>query len=561
MPKVSIIIPFNNVEKYIEQCLDSVLCQTLQDIEVILVNDASTDSTRDIVQRYVQKDSRIRLIDLEKRSGQGFARNRAIESAQGDYIGFVDSDDFVDNSLFEKLYNNAVSNDTDITMCQVKQYDDTTSKYVDSDYYSLTVLEEFENRVFSAEDTKEKILNINVALWNKIYKREYLLNTGEKFPEGYIYEDLPFFFGSYLPAKRLSVVWEYLYFYRINRKNSTMSQFNNKVLDRVPMVSLTYEKMKKAPFLKGMEQKIQGWIIDDLFHRYTLLEKGFQKEFFFEMKKVFSNLNIENPYDDSWKTVYHFNGYRLVMNNNFEEFNQKLFTKYLDMHEIEYRLRSQIVDKAALDKIYNEISKNYSYTTNLYNGIEERAVKNSDKIKNLNERINDTNVLIYEKMELLAKSYDETLSSLQKEICEINEINKSIYSDIKDLSYVQNDSNSELKEKIEVQNKNINAAFEQIKNLKTVLSETAESNKSLLKSNYNLIADKINLMAFNYSEQHKKDLAEIEKLYGQKLKEQRKLHQEEIIAMNVKMEQMIKSLREEMKNPLQKFMEKYKTGK
>ena len=146
MPKVSIIIPFNNVENYIEQCLDSVLSQTLEDIEVILVNDASVDKSRTIVQKYQKKDKRIKVIDIKERKGQGFARNRAIEIASGEYIGFVDSDDFIEPEMFEELYKKAKADDTDITMCQVREYDDVNDYYITSDYYSLEPLISFKEK-------------------------------------------------------------------------------------------------------------------------------------------------------------------------------------------------------------------------------------------------------------------------------------------------------------------------------------------------------------------------------------------------------------------------------
>ncbi len=182
MPKVSVIIPFNNVENYIKECLDSVLNQTLTDIEVICVDDASDDGTLNIVKELANKDNRIRLIELSERKGQGYARNRAIEIATGDYIGFVDSDDFVKPEMFKLLYEKALENDNDIVMCQVSEYDDVTGQYIQSDYYSLAPLYSFADRMFSAEDTKQVILDINVALWNKIYRRSYLEEIGEKFP-------------------------------------------------------------------------------------------------------------------------------------------------------------------------------------------------------------------------------------------------------------------------------------------------------------------------------------------------------------------------------------------
>ena len=90
---------------------------------------------------------------------------------------------------------------------------------------------------------EENILDINVVIWNKIFKREFLNKINAKFEEGYIFEDLPFFFYTFLKAEKVNIVWESLYYYRQNRKNSTMQQFNNKILDRPYMVSLTYEKI------------------------------------------------------------------------------------------------------------------------------------------------------------------------------------------------------------------------------------------------------------------------------------------------------------------------------
>lgn len=445
MPKVSIIIPFNNVENYIAQCLDSVLNQTLNDIELILINDASTDSSRKIVQKYAERDSRIKIIDIEERKGQGFARNRGIETAQGEYIGFVDSDDFVEKDMFELLYNSAKSNNTDISMCQVREYDDINENYITSDYYSLEYLSSFGENVFSAEDTKNQILDINVALWNKVYKREYLLNIGEKFPEGFIYEDLPFFFGTYLPAKRIQIVWKNLYSYRVNRKNSTMQQFNNKILDRLPMVSLTYEKLKNTLFLSDLKQKIQAWIINDLFHRYSLLKESCHKEFFFLMKKVFESLDIENIEDDYWKRVYHFQGYLLVMNNSFEDFNQKVFNEYLDIHKVEDRLRSEMLNNDEIDRrfnlIYSDLSNTYKYSEEIVNNLEiktETSVNSkieeikeniqnnkSEILENLSNDINSVNSVtdgkiskVYDAISNNYKYTEELVSNIQKETIE-----------------------------------------------------------------------------------------------------------------------------------------------
>ena len=666
MPKVSVIIPFNNVENYIEECLNSVLSQTLDDIEVILINDASTDRTLEIVEWYLQKDSRIKLININERKGQGFARNRGIEIATGEYIGFVDSDDFIESDMFECLYNSAKTNNTDISMCQVREYDDINENYITSDYYSLACLSSFQNDIFSAEDTKNNILDINVALWNKIYKREYLNNIGEKFPEGFIYEDLPFFFGTYLPAKRIQIVWKNLYSYRINRKNSTMQQFNNKILDRLPMVSLTYEKLKKVPYLSDLKQKIQAWIINDLFHRYSLLKENYHKEFFFQMKKIFQSLEIENIKDDYWKKVYHFQGYLLVMNNTFEDFNNKVFTEYLDIHKVEDRLRSEMIGIEEIDtrfnSVYQEITKNYKYTEDLFSEIKDKNSEFSNEIKKVSEdlelnkkelysnieknninieqktdsrisqvyeeitknykyteelfsKLNEDDLRIYNKIEEnklsllqntdlkisqiyeeITKNYKYTEELVQRNLDKLdskinldlennyNQINehleekaKYLYNDIKDLSYVLQNNFEELsneQNKISEFNSKIVLEVENLKQENEVkISALRKEYKEIIFSKVQNISNNleqfdteiknhIDIIQKQLETEKQQNIRNVEELkfkFNIILEEQQKQYKEEIENLKKQMQEMEIKLREEMKSPIQKLIEKYKT--
>lgn len=610
MPKVSIIIPFNNVENYIEQCLDSVLNQTLTDIEVILVNDYSTDKSSEIVKKYIERDSRIKLLTLEERKGQGFARNRAIEIATGEYIGFVDSDDFIEPNMFEELYNKAKSDDTDITMCQVREYDDLNEKYISSDYYALEPLASFGENTFSAEDTKEQILDINVALWNKLYKKDYLIGIGEKFPEGFIYEDLPFFFGTYLPAKKINIVWKNLYSYRVNRKNSTMQQFNNKILDRLPMVSLTYEKIKAFPFINDIKQKVQGWIINDIFHRYTLLKENYHKEYFFLMKKIFENLEIENVEDDYWKRVYHFEGYLLVLNNSFEVFNQKVFNEYLDIHEIENRILSQVVDSGELDrrfglvysdfskvyqyveqtssslqnKICDDISKNYDYTNKLVDDLSNNfRLKTDEDIRAVSSQTDEKISKIYDEITKNYKYTEELTGYLSNEIAKnqehTNKVNddlkqelqdkyKALYGDVKDISFVVQDNfvqSNKVQSEILEEYKSFKEETNQYK--KQSEDQISYINKEIEKQSVSLdkTVDNVNLKISNLKKEFEIEkqgyLEIIENLkteYKSLLKEQEINHKQEIIELQGQIKELEYNLREEMKSPIKKLIEKYK---
>ena len=112
-PKVSVVVPCYNVEKYLPQCMDSIINQTLKDIEIICVNDGSTDSTLRILQKYAEKDKRIKIID-KANSGYGASMNKGFSEANGEYLGIVESDDWVEPDMFENLYNLAKSNDVDV---------------------------------------------------------------------------------------------------------------------------------------------------------------------------------------------------------------------------------------------------------------------------------------------------------------------------------------------------------------------------------------------------------------------------------------------------------------
>lgn len=177
MPKVSIIVPFYNVEKYIEKCLDSLANQTLDDIEILLVNDGSKDGSIQIAKKYVEKYPN-KFIYLEKENGGlSDARNFAIPYAKGEYIAFLDSDDYVEKDIYERMYKIAKAEKSDMVECDFYwDYPNKTRKDIGKIY----------------NGTKEALVKIRVVAWNKLIKREILENTKIQFPKGYRYEDVEF---------------------------------------------------------------------------------------------------------------------------------------------------------------------------------------------------------------------------------------------------------------------------------------------------------------------------------------------------------------------------------
>ncbi len=203
MKKISIIIPVYNVEKYLKKCLDSVIKQSYKNLEIIMVDDGSTDNSLNICLDYQKKDFRIKVIHQENK-GLSAARNRGFEESTGEYIWFIDSDDFIEENSIEVIkpyldkYDIIVFNYTEVRKDKVIKMNDT---------------KEYDN-------VNQKYMLSYVIAWNKIYKR-YILD-GEKFPEGYIYEDVYLMPTLGLKTNKIVFIDEFLYNH-VYRENSIIN--------------------------------------------------------------------------------------------------------------------------------------------------------------------------------------------------------------------------------------------------------------------------------------------------------------------------------------------------
>ena len=219
MYKVSVIVPVFNSEIYLKKCIDSILNQTLIDIEIILIDDGSTDNSLEIIRNYAKDFKNIKYKSKEN-EGQAIARNLGIKLATGDFICFVDSDDYIENTMLEKLYTNALINNSDIVIC---------------DY-----IEEYQNKqikkksLFINADSLHKSYILSVAgPCSKIIKTDIFKQNNLKFLENNIYEDLAIIPTLALYSTKISYCEEILYHYVI-RNNSTMQQTKyNKKLESI----------------------------------------------------------------------------------------------------------------------------------------------------------------------------------------------------------------------------------------------------------------------------------------------------------------------------------------
>ena len=210
---VSVIIPVYNTEKYLRRCLDSVVNQTLQELEILLVDDGSTDRSLSILREYENRyPAKVRVLTKEN-GGQATARNLGIKLSIGKYIGFVDSDDYVDTSMYETLYKAAKENQCDMVECHYR-YLCVEGKKIKK-YRTRGHIRQYKNQ-------KDMFINAQVSPCNKLFKREVLMQEGVDFPEGFIYEDTAFYIKAIPFIKNEKFINKHLYYYLL-RRSSTMN--------------------------------------------------------------------------------------------------------------------------------------------------------------------------------------------------------------------------------------------------------------------------------------------------------------------------------------------------
>lgn len=214
--KVSVVVAVYNAATHLEQCMDSILGQTLKDIEIICVNDGSTDDSLRILNKYEKRDSRVKVYTKENEGlGGASARNFGIEKATGEYVSILDSDDFFDVHMLEKAVKQADKYQTDIVVFGGYEYDDRNGSL--SKVSSILSEKEIpENDVFSYKECANNIYQLSQGMaWNKLYRREFLEEHKLRFQKIKYTDDAYFTFLSMVLAKKISVLREYLCYYRV----------------------------------------------------------------------------------------------------------------------------------------------------------------------------------------------------------------------------------------------------------------------------------------------------------------------------------------------------------
>ena len=294
MPKVSIIVPIYNVEQYLKECLESLIAQTLQDIEIICINDGSKDCSGKILDEYAAKDSRIKVIHKQN-AGYGAACNTGLDTAIGDYIGIIESDDFAAVNMFEDLYNLITENNCDIIKCEWWEYYTKNKKAIKSEQISSMV----KPGKISSQEEQKKLLKCPSSVWATLYKKKFLNENKIRFLEtpGANYQDISFMLKVVMLAKDIYITNNPYLYYRSDNLNSSVRKKNDgdfifKEYAEIDNFFIEHSNLKKI--YKGSKFYKQ---YNTYFWNLRRVAPEFKKDIFEKIVKEFQKYNENSELD------------------------------------------------------------------------------------------------------------------------------------------------------------------------------------------------------------------------------------------------------------------------
>lgn len=316
MNLISIIIPVFNVSEYLDVCLTSLINQTYENMEILCVDDCSSDNSLNILEFYAQQDSRIKILKHEKNKGVGAARNTALKniSPESKYIFFMDSDDWLDLDSIKHMYEISKKNNIDFLIHKSLQYDNDQKIFFKQKYFEMQKINFLVNTTFDYHKIpKDFFFDMDVTVYTKFFSTHFLKSNHSKFSEGVIYEDNLFFYKNILNANKILFIDEYLY-NRRQRVGSIIKSLDERVMDIFKVLNeiLLYfiETKKYDEFKKYLLNYIFSTIID----KFNSINEKYKREYYKRMKRFF-------------KKCY----YNYKLKNDFEKFLRPYFISVLNL--------------------------------------------------------------------------------------------------------------------------------------------------------------------------------------------------------------------------------------
>jgi len=284
--KVSVIVPVYNVEKYLEKCLNSLVNQTLEDIEIIVVNDGTKDNSQKIIDKYTKKYPKKVKGYIKENGGLSSARNYGLKYASGEYIAFVDSDDYVELDMYEKMYNKAISENFDIVACDLFYvYDDK----------KVEAFSNLNNDIFTQEEIKQSMINIYPSAWNKIYKKD-LFKHKIYFKDRVWFEDVEFLYRLISKVNSIGVVHEKFYNY-VQRAGAITKTFDDRLFHYIDNWNGILDYYKKNKIYDEYKLELEYCYVRYLYATFIKSASNFTDKKLYEeaVNKAIENVKTNFP--------------------------------------------------------------------------------------------------------------------------------------------------------------------------------------------------------------------------------------------------------------------------
>ena len=377
-PKISVIVPVYNTEKYLDECISSIINQTFEDFEVICIDDGSTDNSLEILNEFAKNDSRVRVFHQENQ-GPSSSRNVGLDLAEGDYVIFMDSDDYFELTAFEECYSIAEELSLDFLIFKLLNFDNETGEKVYRKNYEMKFIKDkVGDNVFDYHDVLEYFFKVSPTSAAKLFKRELL--SDQRYVEGLIFEDNVFIITTLVKAKRIYFYDRHLYHRRL-REGSVTHSHHHAFSDCVEIYEIILKILEDNNVYDLVKEQFLRNQCKDVFNRFVQVNDEYKADFFEKIQRSFSGLKdkyesegILSSCSEKTRTIF----YSAIESQSGDEFVSRVNTRLFEVKQM--KLNKKI------------------------NSLREK----NDKLKKKNEKLKKEN------------------RKLKKEIDELNDMNSSI---------------------------------------------------------------------------------------------------------------------------------------
>ena len=451
MPKVSVVMPVYNASRFLNDSINSILNQTLDDLELICVDDGSTDDSLDILNGFKDKDSRVKVFGLEHQGG-GNARNYGLERITGEYLFCMDTDDILDLKAFEDFYKIASEKELDFLVFKAINYGVEKDHYFETEYQNMgRIYNKVQDDIFSFNDLGDLLFDFNVSPWCKFYNAEFIKSTKARFRENSKFHDNNFFWSIIFKAKRIYFINEF--YYTRNRYDQSLTASGD--IGHSDMVDVTNDIIKifkNQGRLENYKRMLFNlkiiWITD----RYNQVRKGNAKEeFFSKMKKDYEQFMPLDLLDNTNRFIYD----SVLYSKDFKEFDKlkryyqithedKPFEEKISKYEEWFEGLDEDLQSFCLETLQNNFKSENKDNLNNEQSIFYQNILDSDDGHSYHITKKITNLRIdFEKYKKNPKtanfedSLNEVLGEYKKDLLTLSEL-KNDYADLK----LENDNKS-----------------------------------------------------------------------------------------------------------------------